>query len=71
MTLKWYLFLMAINLTSPMECVNTQAIKSYADNDRATCETEGAALVTILNNPLHRVEGGQMIIYACVNFTGP
>lgn len=70
-TLKWYLFLIAINLTSPMDRTNTQAIKSYADNDRVTCETEGAAMVAILNNPLHRAQGAQMIVYTCINFVGP
>lgn len=68
--MKWYLFLLFINITSPLDRANVQAIRSYADADRVTCEADGSALVRILNNPLH-VAQNQMVVYTCINFTGP
>jgi len=62
---KWYLFLIEVNLTPPMNQLAAQVVGSYPD--RATADADGAALCAILNKPEH-VAPDRKIVWACALF---
>jgi len=67
----WHLLLHYVipaSATAPMQ-VSTQAAKRYEDPaaTRVSCDTDGAIMVAILNNPIH-VAPGNIITWTCGYF---